>query len=187
MTGNGARRPAVFLDRDGTLIDDVGYLRDPARVMLLGGVADALRAIEATGYLRLVITNQSGIGRGLIAPAQYEATRVELDRQLHDAGASVDATLHCPHAPDAGCTCRKPGTALHREAAARFDVDLERSWCIGDHLRDLQPAAELGTRAMLLDRAPELAVRAAAEGLGAVIRSGLGAGLADLPRYPCVL
>ena len=163
-------RPAVFLDRDGTLIEDIGYLRDPAQVRILPGVADALSGIGRAGYLRIVITNQSGIGRGLIRQDEFEAAEREFARQLAADGASLDATLHCPHAPDAGCTCRKPGTALHREAAARFGIDLSRSWCVGDRIRDIQPAVELGCRAMLIASQEDGASQDEAAALGALVR-----------------
>lgn len=143
-------RPAVFLDRDGTLIEDTGYLSDPAQVRILPGVAGTLQAIAAAGYLRIVVTNQSGIGRGMYARADFEATQREFERQLQAQGASIDAIYLCPHAPDDGCTCRKPGTALFREAAAAHDIDLGRSWCVGDQPRDIAPAEELGCRGLLI-------------------------------------
>jgi phosphoribosylglycinamide formyltransferase 1 len=143
-------RSAVFLDRDGTLIDDPGYLGDPDQLVFLpGAVAGARRLVQA-GYELIVITNQSGIGRGHLTPVQVETVHEELQRQLRAADAPLRAILACPHAPDDGCLCRKPGTALHREAAARFDLDLDRSWYIGDRLTDLLPAHELGGRGVLV-------------------------------------
>lgn len=164
MNDGVASRPAVFLDRDGTLIEDPGYLADPAQLRLLPGVADALRSFERAGYLRIVVTNQSGIGRGLYSREAFDATQRELERQLEAAGASIDATYFCPHAPDDGCLCRKPGTALHREAIAAWDIDIGRSWCVGDQPRDVEPAAELGCRGLL-------------------VRPGDGAGIETLSRY----
>lgn len=183
MTGRRDLRPAVFLDRDGTLIDDVGYLSDPARVRLLPGVADALIALEQAGFLRIVITNQSGIGRGFFTAEAFEATQRELATQLAGAGASLDASLHCPHAPDAGCLCRKPGTALHREAIAVFAIDPARSWFVGDHIRDLEPARELGGHAMLVGAGDHTSHVAAAKAIGAEVAESLLAGLGILTRY----
>jgi D-glycero-D-manno-heptose 1,7-bisphosphate phosphatase len=183
MTGTAAHRPAVFLDRDGTLIEDHGYLSDPAAVHLIPGVADALIVFERAGYLRIVVTNQSGIGRGLYPMSAFEATQRELERQLAEAGASLDATYCCPHAPDAGCLCRKPGTALHREAIAAHDVDIARSWCIGDQLRDLEPAAELGCQALLVRTGQGAGHAAAAEAMDALVATDLAAGSALLSRY----
>lgn len=183
MTDQPVPRPAVFLDRDGTLIADTGYLADPAQARLLPGVADALITIERAGYLRIVVTNQSGIGRGHYPPAAFDATQRELERQLREAGATLDATYCCPHAPDAGCLCRKPGTALHREAIASFDVDIARSWCVGDQIRDLEPAVELGCRALLVRTGQGAGHVVAAEAMDALVADDLAAGSAVLSRY----
>jgi D-glycero-D-manno-heptose 1,7-bisphosphate phosphatase len=183
VTDQTLRRPAVFLDRDGTLIEDPGYLADPAQVRLLPGVADALVALERAGYLRIIITNQSGIGRGHYPPGAFEATQRELERQLREGSATIDATYCCPHAPDAGCLCRKPGTALHREAIAAFDVDIARSWCVGDQLRDLEPAVELGCQAMLVRCGHGAGHVAAAAAMAAAVADDLAAGSAVLSRY----
>ena len=178
-----APRPAVFLDRDGTLVEDVGYLADASQVRLLPGAAEALIAIERAGFIRVLITNQSGIGRGKYSASAFEATQHELERQLRAAGASIDITYHCPHAPDAGCLCRKPGTALHREAIATLNLDPVRSWCVGDHIRDLQPAAELGGRSMLVMTGQGATHVDAARALHAEIVPDLPAGSAILTRY----
>lgn len=143
-------RPAVFLDRDGTLIEDPGYLADPAGVVLLPGVVDALHELTRLGYLRIVVTNQSGIGQGRFTEADFDAVQHEVERQLLAHGVTLDGVYHCPHRREDGCACRKPGTALHREAAARFDIDLARSWCVGDRIGDLLPARELGGGAVLV-------------------------------------
>lgn len=145
-----AGRPAVFLDRDGTLIEDPGYLADPAGVVLLPGAAAALRTLAARGFLRIVVTNQSGIGRGFFGEAAFRAVQAEVERQLRESGAEIDAVYHCPHQASDGCACRKPGTALHREATAHFGIDPTRSWCVGDRLGDVLPAAALGARAILV-------------------------------------
>ncbi len=145
-----AGRPAVFLDRDGTLIEDPGYLADPAGVRLLPGVPAALRRLEAAGYVRVVITNQSGIGRGRYGEAEFQAVEAEMEHQLATAGAGVDAVYHCPHQAEAGCACRKPGTALHRQAIASLQLDPLRSWCIGDRTGDVLAAKALGARAILV-------------------------------------
>ncbi len=145
-----ARRPAVFLDRDGTLIEDPGYLADPAGVVLLPGVIDALRELTRLGYLRIIVTNQSGIGLGYFTEADFAAVQAEVEEQLGAAGVTIDGVYHCPHRREDGCACRKPGTRLHREAAARFDIDLTRSWCVGDRPGDLLPAPALGGKAILV-------------------------------------
>lgn len=147
---SAARRPAVFLDRDGTLIEDPGYLADPAGVRLLPGVAEALRRLGEAGYARIVVTNQSGIGRNLYSTDDFRAVEAEMERQLATLGGGVDGVYHCPHHPDHGCACRKPGTTLHRAAAAEHDLDLQASWCIGDRAGDILAAAPLGARAILV-------------------------------------
>jgi D-glycero-D-manno-heptose 1,7-bisphosphate phosphatase len=154
---------AVFLDRDGTLIDDPGFLADPAGVQILPGVLDALNRLQVAGVRRVVVTNQSGIGRGLLTPTEVGAVHAEIDRQCAVAGVSLDGWYLCPHRPEDGCACRKPGTLLHSQAAAALDLDLAASWCVGDRLSDVTAAAAIGGRAILVrtgdGRAHESAVR----------------------------
>ena len=142
--------PAVFLDRDGTLIEDPGHLADPAGVVLLPGVIEALHELTSLGYLRIIVTNQSGIGQGFFTEADFEAVQAELHRQLLTHGITIDAVYHCPHRREDDCECRKPGTAMHRQATQRFGIDLARSWCIGDRPGDLLPARALGAQAVLV-------------------------------------
>jgi D-glycero-D-manno-heptose 1,7-bisphosphate phosphatase len=139
-------RPAAFLDRDGTLIEDEAYLGDPDRVRLLPGAADAVRRLNHAGILTIVVTNQSGIARGFITEAQYESTRVRLDELLRAHGAHVDASYHCPHLLEISgpCDCRKPGTGLYLRAARDHDIDLRASLYVGDRLRDVEPGLTLG-------------------------------------------
>ena len=167
-------RTAVFIDRDGTLIEDPGYLADPRHVRLLPGVADALIALGAADCARIVISNQSGISRGHYRVEDFLAVQHEVERQLAAVGAAIDLVLWCPHLPEEGCTCRKPGTALHREAAARLGVSLEGSWCIGDRQSDLEPATELGGRAILVATGEGMRHRDRATVLGAQLADDLG-------------
>lgn len=138
--------PAVFLDRDGTLIEDPGFLAHPGQVRLLPGAAEAVRAVNAAGRLAVVVTNQSGIARGLLTEADYAGTAARLAELLAVAGARLDGQYHCPHLPEitGPCECRKPGTLLYRRAAAELGIALDRSWWIGDKARDVEPAAVLG-------------------------------------------
>ena len=144
------RRPAVFLDRDGTLIEDPGYLADPVHVRLLPMVPIALRRLADAGYLRVVVTNQSGIGRKLYSTADFLAVEAAMEHQLALGGGAVDAVYHCPHLPTDGCACRKPGTLLHATAATEHHLDLATSWCIGDRLGDVLAAKAIGARAILV-------------------------------------
>ena len=143
-------RPALFLDRDGTLIVDTDFVRTPEEVVLLPGAADAVARANAAGWLTVVITNQSGIARGILTEGDYQAVARELERQLKEQRAHLDLQLHCPHLPaiSGPCECRKPGLKLYREAISRLGIDPLQSWFIGDRLRDLAPARALGGRAL---------------------------------------
>ncbi len=145
-------RPAVFLDRDGTLIEDLHYLRDPDQVHLLPGAADAVRRLNAAAVPAVVVTNQSGIARGLLTEADYAATVRRLDELLAAAGARLDGHYHCPHLPEVTgpCACRKPAPLLYERAARDLDLDLSASWWVGDRERDLGAADRFGGRAILV-------------------------------------
>ncbi|HEU4585299.1 MAG TPA: HAD family hydrolase [Gemmatimonadaceae bacterium] len=150
-----AQRPAVFLDRDGTINVDTHYLRCPEGVQLIPGAAEAIARLNAAGVPVIVVSNQSGIGRGLVTKSEYEAVRARIAELLERSGARIDATYICPHAPSpesgaALCECRKPGTLLFRTAAAEHSIDLGRSTFIGDRWRDVSPALELGGRGILV-------------------------------------
>lgn len=139
-------RPALFLDRDGTLIADAHYLADASLVRLLRGAGSSVARANAAGVLTIVVTNQSGIARGLISPAQYEAVHARTDALLLQKGARVDATYHCPHWPaiSGPCDCRKPLLGMYNQANAAFGIDLARSAYIGDRWRDVEPAQKTG-------------------------------------------
>ena len=145
-------RAAAFLDRDGTIIRDTEYLRDPEQVELLPGAAHAIRRLKEAGLPVIVITNQSGIARGLLTEQDYERVRMRVDKVLAEEGAHIDATYHCPHHPDmtGPCDCRKPGVKLYRDAAAAHDLDPSRSWYVGDRLRDVAPGDHFGGRSVML-------------------------------------
>lgn len=146
------RRRAAFLDRDGTLIRDHHYPRDPDLVELLPGVPAALKRLVDAGYLLVVITNQSGIARGLLTEEDYQLVRGRLDALLAAEGVVLDASYHCPHETTISgpCECRKPGTGLHRQAAREMGIDLASSVSVGDRWRDVAPALELGFRGWLV-------------------------------------
>ncbi len=183
------RPAAVFLDRDGTLVDDTGFLRDPAAVRLLPGAADAVARLNGAGIPVTVVTNQSGIARGLITWDEYRAVKARVDELLARQGARLDATYLCPHHPSVGdpCSCRKPGLRLYHEAAQSLRIDLARAAWIGDRLSDVEPAAAFGVKGILLltgegpqhaDAARVLGVEIRAD-LAAAVSSLLGAPLAD--------
>lgn len=146
-------RPAAFLDRDGTIIRDAAYVRDPADVELLPGAADAIRTLNERGVPVIVVTNQSGIARGLLDHDDYELVRKRLDAMLEEHGARIDATYMCPHYPDitGPCECRKPGLALYQKAIEEHGIDASRSLFTGDRCRDVIPASAFGGTGILLD------------------------------------
>lgn len=133
-------------------MDDPGYLADPGLVRLLPGAADAVARLTAAGWTVVVVTNQAGIARGLITPAQYAAVEARVVELVAAAGGRIDATYHCPHHPDftGPCDCRKPGLASYRAAAADLGLDLAASWWVGDRPADVEPARRLGGRAVLV-------------------------------------
>jgi len=148
-------RRIAFLDRDGTLIEDRHYLSDPDGVELIAGASDAVRRLRDAGIMIVVVTNQSGIARGLITEAQYEATRDRLAELMNAAGAPLDLQLHCPHYPPISghCGCRKPGTELYERAAAELGADLTKSLYVGDRWRDVAPGVALHGYAFLVPSA----------------------------------
>jgi histidinol-phosphate phosphatase family protein len=152
VTAAPALRPAAFLDRDGTLIVDEHYLADPARVRLRPGAARAVARLNAAGLPVVVVTNQSGIARGLLTGDDYARVHARFVALLADEGAHVDAAYHCPHHPEYGvaCACRKPGLALFQQAASEHAIDLARSAYVGDKLRDVLPAARTGGLGVLV-------------------------------------
>jgi histidinol-phosphate phosphatase family protein len=145
-------RPALFLDRDGTLIADTHYLADAALVQVLPFAAEGLQVARAADVPVVIVTNQSGIARGLITETQYDAVRKRTVRLLEAAGGRVLATYHCPHLPDVtgACECRKPGLGMYRQAAREHGLDLGRSAYIGDRWRDVQPAIATGGLGILV-------------------------------------
>jgi D-glycero-D-manno-heptose 1,7-bisphosphate phosphatase len=138
---------AVFLDRDGTIVDDPppGFLHEPGKVKLFPGAAAAIKQLNDRGFLVVVVTNQSGIARGLYTVADYTAVQRRLAELLAAHGARLDGTYFCPHHPrfTGPCECRKPGLKLFRDAQQALDIDFARSWWVGDRLADVQPAVAL--------------------------------------------
>jgi D-glycero-D-manno-heptose 1,7-bisphosphate phosphatase len=154
VAGAGGR-PAVLLDRDGTVIRDRHHLADPDGVELLPGAGSAIARLNRAGLPVLLVTNQSGIGRGLFREEDFQAVQERVEQLLRAAGGRLDGVYHCPHAPDAQppCECRKPRQGLFLRAAAEHGVDLGRSFLVGDRARDVTPALSWGATGFLL--APE--------------------------------
>ena len=155
MQGN---RPAVFLDRDGTLIEDVPYLGDPALVRLLPGSAEALQLLRQAGFACVVVSNQSAVARGMITLDQLHAVQSEMNRQLSAKGAALDGIYWCTHAPQAPDKMliehvdRKPGPGMLLRAARDLSLDLAQSWIIGDQLSDMLAGRNAGCQGGILVR-----------------------------------
>jgi histidinol-phosphate phosphatase family protein len=141
------------MDRDGTIIRDANYVRDPDDVVLLPGAAEAVRLLNEHGVATIIVTNQSGIARGYLDAEDYEKVRRRVDDLLAADGARVDATYMCPHLPEitGPCECRKPGLGMYRRAISDHAIDGARSLFVGDRWRDVAPAAAFGGLGILLD------------------------------------
>lgn len=146
-----ATRPTVaFLDRDGTIIEDRHYLADPDGVHLLSGAADGLQLMAAAGIRLVVVSNQSGVGRGRITPEQLDAVTGRFDTCLKATGVKLDGTYICPHTESDGCDCRKPAPGLALRAASELGLDLRRAVVVGDKAADVGLAKSLGVPSFLV-------------------------------------
>lgn len=146
----------IFLDRDGTLVRDTGYPHLAEDYELLPGVIEGLRALSEAGFRFAIITNQSGIGRGLFDEAAFQAFNDLLLADLGDAGIEIAGTFFCPHAPDTGCQCRKPLPGLFEQASRKLAIHFANSWTVGDAPRDLEAGRSAGCGGALLVGTPEV-------------------------------
>jgi D-glycero-D-manno-heptose 1,7-bisphosphate phosphatase len=146
--------PAVFLDRDGTINEEVGYLSDPEKVVLIPGAAEALIRLKAAGFKLIVLTNQSGVARGYFTARELADVNKRLDSMLAEKGAAVDAYYFCPHHPKYGemveCDCRKPRTGMVDTAAREHGIDLSRSYFVGDKRTDVLLGKNAGGKSILV-------------------------------------
>lgn len=147
-----AGRRAAFLDRDGTINVEVNYLYRPADLVLIRGAAPAIARLNQAGYLVIVVTNQAGVARGYYSLAALHALHAHVYEQLMGLGARIDAFFFCPHHPDftGSCDCRKPAPGMLRAAAQQYEIDLQRSWMIGDAAGDLGAGNAAGCRTILV-------------------------------------
>lgn len=146
-------RRAVFMDRDGTISEEVGYVNHPSRYKVFPYSAEAVRLLNEAGWLAILVTNQAGVARGYFTEDVIKAVHRVLERELEREGARLDAVYYCAHHPTVGeppyrfdCDCRKPRPGLIEQAARDFDVDLARSWVVGDRHSDVELAHNAGTR-----------------------------------------
>lgn len=149
--------PAVFVDRDGTLIEEAGYLNHLDRLVFFPFTVDAIRQLNRGGFAVVVVSNQAGIARGIVPEAFLGDARRHIEGRLAAGGAHVDGFYHCPHHPDGiveplrmRCDCRKPQPGMLRRAAADLDLDLSRSFTVGDRWHDLEAGRAAGTSTVLV-------------------------------------
>lgn len=141
---------ALFLDRDGTIIEDCGYPRDPGQVRLLPGAAEALKALASEGWKLIVISNQSGVGRGIVTAVEMEAVQERFLDLMREHMVPIAASYVCPHAPGDRCECRKPSPFLLQLAAREHSLDLAASWMIGDREADVLCGRNAGCQTIWL-------------------------------------
>lgn len=153
-TKRTGERRAVFIDRDGTISEEVGYVNHPSRYRVFPFAAEAVRLLNDAGWLAILVTNQAGVARGYFAEDLIGEVHRLLEDELRRGGARLDAVYYCPHHPSVGeppyrfdCDCRKPRPGLIRRAAQDFDIDIGRSWMVGDRSGDTELARNAGLRA----------------------------------------
>lgn len=186
-------KPAVLIDRDGTLAHEVGYINHPSRFKLYSYAVEAVRVVNRAGFLAVIVTNQAGVARGYFPESLIDEVHGLVRAAMESGGASVDGIYYCPHHPSAGeppyrkdCDCRKPRPGLALRAAAELGIDLSRSWVVGDRPGDLELAWNVGARAALVKtgyglgeltfnragfaRAPDLIAEHLLEAVQAIVR-----------------
>jgi len=148
--GRHVKRSAVFVDRDGTINSDPGYLSDPDAFELLPHAGEGMRLLQENGFALVVISNQSGVGRGLITIPQLLKIHERMKSKLGEEGVKLDEIYYCPHHPDEGCSCRKPSPRLVMDAAGSLDLDLGSSYFVGDMVTDVQTGKGAGLKTVLV-------------------------------------
>lgn len=151
------KNPAIFLDRDGTINEEVGYIESLDKLVIIPAAFEAIRLINLSGFLAVVVTNQSGIAKALFSEAFVRKTHEQLQAALKQKGAAIDAFYYCPHHPTEGdppyrqvCDCRKPAPGLFLQAARDMSIDLAGSFMIGDRYRDMEAAHRAGVKGVLV-------------------------------------
>ena len=151
------KRPAVFIDRDGTISEEVGYINHPSRFRLFPYAASAIKLLNERGWLAVIVTNQAGVARGYFSETMIQTVHDNLQQSLRDGGARVDAIYYCAHHPSVGdppyrqdCDCRKPKPGLVNRAARDLNIALEQSWMVGDRYSDIELARNAGVHAALV-------------------------------------
>ena len=150
-------RRAVFIDRDGTISEEVGYINHPSRFRVFPYAAAAIKHLNDAGWLAIVVTNQAGVARGYFSEDMIQTVHAEMTKELENGGARLDAVYYCSHHPSVGeppycfdCDCRKPKPGLISRAARDFDIDLAGSWMVGDRYSDVELARNAGVKSMFV-------------------------------------
>ena len=150
-------RRAVFIDRDGTISEEVGYINHPSRFRVFPYAAAAIKHLNDAGWLAIVVTNQAGVARGYFSEDMIQTVHGEMIMELENGGARLDAVYYCAHHPSVGeppyrfdCDCRKPKPGLISRAARDFDIDLAGSWMVGDRYSDVELARNAGVQSMFV-------------------------------------
>jgi histidinol-phosphate phosphatase family protein len=151
IMGNGnKKKPAAFLDRDGTVIFDRNYLSSPSRVKVYAGAAEAVNKLRKAGFKIIIVTNQSGIGRGMFGKKELDAVNKRFFSLLKEHGAKVDALYYCPHTDEDKCACRKPYPGMALRAAKEHNIDLSKSYAVGDSVRDYLLGFNMGGKGLMV-------------------------------------
>ena len=147
MTVQTKKRPAAFIDRDGTLVEEVNFLSKVEDLQLFPFTAEAINLLKQKGFWIVVVTNQSGIGRSIYSETEMRSIHDEMQRQL---GGEIDASYFCPHTPDEGCRCRKPALGMIEDAVSELNIELQGSWMIGDKKIDVETGLNAGISSALV-------------------------------------
>lgn len=150
MGKNNTKKPAAFLDRDGTLIFDKNYLSSPEQVKLYSYCAKSINKLREAGFKIIVVTNQSGIGRGMFGESDLKKVNKKFAALLKEQGSEIDALYYCPHIDEDKCGCRKPKTGMVMRAAKEHNIDLKRSYTVGDSVRDYMLGFNSGGKGILV-------------------------------------
>ena len=184
-------RRAVFLDRDGTLIEEAGYLDRLARIQLFPYTIDAVRLLNRAGFTVVVISNQSGVARGFFDEGFVQQTHTHLSKTFANGGAAIDAFYYCPHHPEGtvatyrhACDCRKPKPGLLERAARDHGLDLRHSFVVGDRMNDVETGRAVGARSVLVRTGYGVEHETAAREQGAVVVDNLIGAVAWILQQP---
>jgi len=141
---------AVFIDRDGTINVNVGYLDNPDDFQMYPGVAEGIKLLQENGFKIIIITNHSGIARGYYTVETLKRIHERMLKEFYDKGVTIDAIYYCPHHPDDNCDCRKPNTLLFEKAIEEFNIDISKSYIIGDRMLDIEAGFKMGLKTILI-------------------------------------